>query len=502
MSASRQAQVRLGLGVAGASALAFMAVAIAITIPQLTIKASLFMVVALGGALAVVMSGRAKEVLLGLYIIALTYNRQYFSFDNILGNNGSEGLYWIPGDPFLILLILTGMLESATGSAPPREPPTPVFIIAFPAFAFLVPCIVSALLAERPDLSFNELTRVVRFVVVLIWLQRNMTMSLWYTAIGVFTLSILLQAGLGTVQVVLHADRNLLSVFGQAGEQVLNNDGQVDVLDNRARGTLGHPNYLAPYLLTLLPACLGMTYYSRVRLSRLIAFVVLLAGVAGMIATKSRVPIGLMGISFIVVTIVAIRERRISLASAAGGAVLALTVLSGLAMYYKDAIYERIWGDFTASVNFRTEYNEAALEIWNDAPVFGIGPNNLTLGLSRHSAWFHWLAVQLEQFRGDISVRAVAPVHNVYLLILAETGVVGLFGFIILLSSVFRRSVRAFTVSVGGVRGICLGISVGLAVQFVQQTIDFSQWFDPSWYTLAVLMALVGSVPALRPVLR
>lgn len=397
----RQPSVRLGLGVAGAAALACLAVAIATTVPQLTLKASLFMVVALGGALGVILSGRAKEVLLAGYIIALTYNRQYFSFDNILGNNGSAGLYWVPGDAFLVLLILTGMLEGSTRrglpdgwpAARPIERPARIFEIAWPAFVFLVPCVVSALLAERPDLSFNELARVVRFIIVLIWLQRNMTRSLWYTAIGAFALSMLVQAGLGTVQVVLHADRNLLSVFGQAGQQVLNNDGEVDVLDNRARGTLGHPNYLAPYLLTLLPACLGMTYYSHVPLNCLIGFCVMLAGVAGMVATKSRVPIGLMGISFVIVSIVAVRERRISLASAASGAVFALTVLSGLAAYYKDAIYERIWGDFSASVNFRTEYNMAALEIWNDAPLFGIGLNNLSLGLDRHSPLFHWLTI-------------------------------------------------------------------------------------------------------------
>jgi hypothetical protein len=39
-------------------------------------------------------------------------------------------------------------------------------------------------------------------------------------------------------------------------------------------------------------------------------------------------------------------------------------------------------------------------------------------------------------------------------------------------------------------------------VQFVQQQVDFSLWLDPAWYTLALLMALTGSVRTLRPVLR
>ncbi len=486
-------------GAAGGLALASAAVSIAVVVPQLTTKAALFMLVGLFAALAIVMSGRAKEVLVAGYILALTYNRQYFSFDDILGNLGSAGLYWIPADAFLVMLLAVSLLERAVRIAPARPPADPIAVIAMPALAFLVPCVISALLAERPDMSFNELARVVRFIIVLVWLQSNMTRSLWYSAVGALALAMVAQAGLGTVQVVLKADRNFLSIFGVAGQEVLTADGEVDVIDNRARGTLGHPNYVAPYLLVMLPASLGVAYYSRAPLIRLIALAVLAIGLAGMAATKSRAPIALLGLSLTLVSAIAVRERRLSLFAALGGAVVALTVLAGVAAYNAAAIYDRIWGDFSASVTFRSEYNAAALAIWDEAPVFGIGLNNASLGLARHSPLFHWLTVQLEQFRGDAAVRAVAPVHNVYLLILAETGVFGLAGFIILLVSYFTRAIRGWLVSDDGVRGLCVGLSMGFLTQFVQQTLDFSQWFDPSWFTLAVLMAVVGSIPRLRP---
>ncbi|MGE0417400.1 MAG: O-antigen ligase family protein [Acetobacteraceae bacterium] len=502
MAHARPSPLHWGLGAAGGLALACCAVAFAATVPQLSTKSAGFIVVGLGTLVAMIVSGRAKEVLLAAYILAITYNRQYFSFDAILGNNGSEGLYWVPADLMLIMLWGVWLLEGATRTGAPPISSEPASRIIMPVMVFFIGCVLSSLFAERPDLSFNELTRVIRFVLVLIWLQKNMTRSLWYTAIGAFAASILIQAGLGTLQVVLKADRNLLSVIGIEGKQVVTADGQVDLIDNRARGTLGHPNYLAPYLLNLLPACLGVVLYSRVRLTRLVALGVLAAGVAGMIATKSRGPIALMAVTFLLVCLAAVKDRRLSLRVAAGGTVLVLSVAAVVCAYYADAIYQRIWGDFGASVEFRSEYNAAALAIWDDAPILGIGLNNISRGLARHAPLFHWLTLQLEQFHGTAAVRAFAPVHNVYLLFLAETGLVGLAGFLILLAGVLYRSVRAYRMSDGATRGLCLGLAIGFMAQCVQQTIDFSQWFDPGWYTLAVLMAIVGCVPRLRPTLQ
>ncbi|MCC6718788.1 MAG: O-antigen ligase family protein [Acetobacteraceae bacterium] len=485
--------------------------ALAIVLPGLTAKSALFGVAGLGTVLLLIMSGRPKEVLLGGYIIALTYNRQYFSFEWLTGDQHSQGLYWIPADLFLVALIAVSLLEHIRPGVVPRAASSDVLAssgspsivaAAMPALLFMAVFILSALLAERPDWSFNELTRVLRFVVVLVWLHLNMTRALWFTAVGTLALSALLQAGLGTLQVLLHADRSLLSVLGGASETVYTEGGEIDMLENRARGTLGHPNYLAPYLLFLLPGFLGALLYSRVRLTRLLSLGLLLMGIAGMIATKSRAPILLTSVALLLVALIAVRDRVLSLTAAAATAVVATTALALAAIPFADVIYQRIAGDWSASVTFRTEYNQAAIAIWNDAPLLGIGPNNGVIGLARHSPLFSWLVKDLETLSGGVPVRAVAPVHNVYLLFLAETGVLGLSAFVALLATVLWRMVRGYRAAEGAVSGICLGLAVGMVAQLVQQTLDFSLWFDPSWYTLAVLMAVVGTVPSLRPVLR
>ena len=71
--------------------------------------------------------------------------------------------------------------------------------------------------------------------------------------------------------------------------------------------------------------------------------------------------------------------------------------------------------------------------------------------------------------------------------------------FLIFLAAVLRRGIRASVATTGATRGICIGLTVGLLANFAQQTVDFSLWFDPSWYTLGLVAALLGAAPGVAP---
>jgi len=492
---ARQAAFILGMGMAG--------VMLAAMVPAMSAKNVVFGGVALGGMVGLLILGRPKEVLLAAFILALTYNRQFFSFEWLMGPEGSRGLYWVPGDVPLLMLAVVQLAERALGVAERPALRVPAALVAWPAMAFLVPCVISMLVAERPDWAFADLVRVVKFTLIVVWLQATMTRSMWWTAIATLGASVLIQSALGVLQVALRADRSLLSAVGLGTDAVLvTESGEIDTLENRARGTLAHPNFLAPYLLGLLPALLGVVLYSRIGLVRLLAALVLMVGIAGMVATKSRAPIALTAVALSMVTVVAVADRRLSLQAAMAGLVFAACAVAALAIPFMDAILERIYGDWNQSISFRATCNIAALKMWEDGPLFGIGLNNFTNGLERHAPFFHDMVIELDRLRGGAVLRAMAPVHNVYLLVLSEAGMLGLAGFVVLLLAILARMLRAFLISAGAVRGIFLGLSVGMIVQFVQQQVDFSLWLDPAWYTLALLMALTGSVRTLRPVLR
>jgi hypothetical protein len=79
-----------------------------------------WVVVAIGAALVVfaIASKRPKSVLLCSWVIALTYNRQSYSFDAVTGNNGPAGLYWIAADFFLLCLLVLWVLDVMRGQRP------------------------------------------------------------------------------------------------------------------------------------------------------------------------------------------------------------------------------------------------------------------------------------------------------------------------------------------------------------------------------------------------
>jgi putative inorganic carbon (HCO3(-)) transporter len=492
MSAGRS--LRFGVASAGVLAAGVACAAMAATLPQFGSKPLLMIIAAAGVVLLALLSRGAKEVFLGAYIIALGYNRQYFSFNVMFGDNGAHGLYWVPADPLLLLLFAVSALEAIAGRVPPAPSDRSFAGGAGPALPFLAAICTAALFAERPDLAFNDVARVAKLVLLMIWLHRNLTPRLWLTAAAALGLSVLLQSAIGVVQVLTHSGTSLLSMFGAEPS----NDLGLEI-ENRARGTLGHPNYLAPYLLTLLPGAFGAALFSRNILLKLAAFVITLAGIAGVIATQSRAPAALLGLALVGVAILAVPLRALSLRGLVGGGLFALVAGAAVLVPNLDAVRARLFGDLAASIQFREEYNDAALAMWNEHPLLGVGPNNESLDLPFFAPRLASIVKELEQFQSRADIRASAPVHNVYLLMLAEDGIIGLAAFLMLLFGTLRRGVYATAASEGAVRGICLGLCVGLVADFAQQGVDFSLWFDPSWYTLGLLAGMLGMVPAVAP---
>jgi putative inorganic carbon (HCO3(-)) transporter len=493
LSASRS--IQLTLGSAGVLVAGGIGATLVAMVPLLDLKSLLEILAAVGTLLLALLSRRAKDVYFAAYILALTYNRQYFSFNGLFGDMGPHGIYWVPADPLLLLLFAVSSLEVITGREQAARSTGLMAGGAAPVLPFLAVCLVSMLTARHPEWAVSDAIRVVKLALLMIWLHRNLTPRLWLTAVAALGAAIVMQSGLGVLQVLVHSGKNLLSVVGvgasapDLGEEI----------ENRARGTLGHPNFLAPYLLVLVPAAVGLALFSRNLQLKLLGGAISLAGLAGIAASQSRAPTALIAVAVVAMLLIATRLRALSPATLLGGSVIGVTMIAALLLPYRDAIAKRIYGDLTASVEFREEYNAAALSMWNEHPLLGVGLNNFTVDLQRYSKRLAGMVRQLEQLQDQAAIRAAAPVHNVYLLILAETGVLGLMAFLIFLAAVLRRGIRASVATTGATRGICIGLTVGLLANFAQQTVDFSLWFDPSWYTLGLVAALLGAAPGVAP---
>ena len=169
----------------------------------------------------------------------------------------------------------------------------------------------------------------------------------------------------------------------------------------RPYGTLPHPNVLGGYLAVVLPWVFYVLVRKMQNAKRFVTnywLLVTSCGAAALLLSFSRSAwaigvLGLLGVFWLVL------RRKSSLFS---------------------PFYSLMPSAYSLSFLRRAELNWIALEITKDNPLLGVGLNNFTVRMGEYgqvSGWVHFLQ----------------PVHNVYLLIAAETGLIGLAAFLFLL---------------------------------------------------------------------
>lgn len=93
-----------------------------------------------------------------------------------------------------------------------------------------------------------------------------------------------------------------------------------------------------------------------------------------------------------------------------------------------------------ASVRNRYELWHAAVDMWEDHPVTGVGPKHFASFRSRYASIALDPSSDVSDASGFRVVELLTP-HNLYLLVLSELGVVGLTAFLALLASALAASV-------------------------------------------------------------
>ena len=473
----------------GGSLLGLLACVAALSVPSLGNRARLALVLGPALLLFALWSGRPRLVFLFAWVALLTYNRQFFSFDSVFGDYGSQGAYWIPADPALLALFVVWGLERRRRRAPSAP-------VGLPSWPLLLPyalvAIASSLAAAHPIWGAFELLRVIRFALVLYYVRRNFGRAELWTCVAAFAVVTLLQSGLATLQVVRNVGSGLTSLVGAQGPSdnsiTVEFAGQEQV---RGAGTMVHPNILAPYLLFLLPVFAALALTLSDRRWRTLAGATAAVGLVGVVSTMSRLPFALALLELIAVAVVLTRLRAVSVEKALGAAFAAAFVGTLILLPLAGKVQARLTADFRESIELRERYNRAALGIASRRPVLGVGLNNFRAYLAQEEPEFAQMLDEGEFARKQIGLRVAAPVHNFYLLVLSETGALGLLTFLLFLAGIIYRGFVAVARTEDKERAVVLGLVVGLLAQVLQQTMDYSLWADPSYYTLALITSLL-----------
>lgn len=481
----------LGIAVLGAAS-----VPLAVAVGEVSPKILLAALVAAAGLAALTLAGHLKHTLLFAFVLALTYNRQFYSFEWLHGDLGGRGLYWCPSDLCLVGLLLLWPLERAMArakglpEAPDRTPPgTAIWLIPLVAVA-----LVSAFAGSEPVGSLMEVARYGKVALMLVYLRHNLDRSSCLVVLGALAAVILTQAPIAVLQVAFASGQNGLTQIFQTSEP--------SELARRAAGTLGHPNFLAPYLLLIVPpfAALAVGLW-RTRLG-LVCAGIAGAGVLTIVLSQSRAPIVLVVLAIVGIVVMLTLRRLLPPLRAVALAVAAATLLVLATIPLAGMIEKRLVGDLGASVDFRAGYNEAAIRMWEKSPALGVGPNNFGLEIRHYSPDLYVVmaldALATKEAREKVHLRSVAPVHNVYLLVLSEQGFLGLCAFLLYLGRAFVLSWRG-SKQAPAVEGLfATGVFCALLAEAAQQQLDYSLMWDPLLSTLAVLIGLCQSIAAQR----
>ncbi len=200
------------------------------------------------------------------------------------------------------------------------------------------------------------------------------------------------------------------------------------VVDGRFTGGGGDPNVQAAGFIVAMFLCAGLWSLARPRLARLGLLGAFIVVAIGFFATESRG--GLLALAFAaVVGIVVLPRQRKRLLCLAGGAGVGVAIVAAV----NPGAIARMT-DFSGGTSGRSDLWKVALNVFAQHPFAGIGINQFLIVEPR----FTLNSGPLN--RVDLIAESPHLVHNVYLQLLTETGVIGAILFLVVALTCLRAS--------------------------------------------------------------
>jgi len=370
-------------------------------------------------------------------------------------------------DILVLSLMMFGMARCAKRQADIRM----FSLISIPALVWLVVNTLSGANARDMDLTIiqtgNMVALFILYIIVANSIESNEDVKwlVWALLLGV-----LFQSVLGLYQNFTGATLGL-SFLGEPSQ----------LYYERPLGTIGHPNGYGAYLSATVPLALVLLYLEGRMFYKLLAIIVLCVGVLGLIFSLSRGAwLGFL-VALIFVLAFAIRKQRRNLHTALVGAGSILLILLSLILSQQDLITTRLTNaQGQESAMSRVTMARGAIAMIRDHPMLGVGSNNYTLLMPEYDP--------LDYAREG----RLVIVHNIFLLIAAETGLVGLAAFLWFLASLFIQAWRLAMKAPNDITWLgAVGALAGLAALAVHGMADYDVLANITVFRLIWLFAAI-----------
>jgi putative inorganic carbon (hco3(-)) transporter len=353
-----------------------------------------------------------KRVLVAVLLLemAVPIDRYYGHDETVAALNSTSGYNVSLGTMALAVLSVLLLAERSAGI---RKLPTPVALIPRASTVYLLVVASSTVWALAPSLALAELVLLAQAVVAYVCL-----VTIARTRADVTTMLTLLTAGL-LVQSLL-----VLGAMAMGGNFEME-PISVRLIHGRAGGTFGSPNVLGSYVTIMLAPTMALIAMRVSRLHDALAWAAFLLGGVALILSESRGAWIGSAIALAVFVPAGLRRGWLSTRLVAG-----LMAAGAAAMAaFGPIILERLAAFDNAAAQARFPLYRLAWGVIRDNPVLGVGANNFATAMSNH------LTV-------DFSTAWISTVHNKYLLVWSETGLIGLLAFGAFLTAVLWCGLR------------------------------------------------------------
>lgn len=388
-------------------------------------KWAVLLAVGLLGAIPLLVVRPVEYYLLPSYFVLLTVEVVGKSIDkyfvdgekllNVYGipPSGEVGLFVYPSDLVMLTMVASWLISVVSGR---RMINVHQFGKLFALFLGWI-AIVSLLVSEVAFLSIAEMIRQVKFFVIFLFaanFMRSRHFLRWFMYIGL--LCLLIQSTVTTVAFFKGYTGHPMSFLiggasGSVSEYTL--DTPIEESDRsgvRAGGTFGNPVQTAIYLEFFIPLAFVMFWMEKQLWLRLLAGALFAGGCVALWATLSRAALASLVVAIGIGVLVLFVRKEFGLKT------MLLLVCTGLllagpaAKKFIDNMAKRP-SNFTG----RLVIMEKAATMIIENPIFGVGLNNNT-------------AAKRQRFRPEPLYPGEErfPVHNHYLVVWSEAGLIGL----------------------------------------------------------------------------
>ena len=380
--------------------------------------------VLLVGGVVMLAIGQVRRPLLALlaFVIPFHVGIHFFPLPGIHEGGPSEFTITL-ADVILVLLCFLGIAEASLR----RRTRISLFpAVLVPATLFIALGMVSSLNAGNPLLSVFQIFEFVKGLVFLLFVANTVRdeQDLKWALAGLMG-AVLFQSSLGIYQAIMGRPVGLrmLGETNSAVRQVIG--GQLSI---RPVGTFWHPNQLGMFLGMTLPV-IGALLMVRIdlRMKLGVALVVSLGLIADGFTMSRGSWVGLL-LSTLLLLAFGFWRRILSGRRVFLGLTWLLLVLLAINLATNGVVILRLTSDDAGSAASRIPLMRGALAIVRDYPIFGSGLNN-----------YQYTIIPYDVSGLLTDMRYSPVVHNLFLLLAAETGLLGLIAFLWLLAALVSR---------------------------------------------------------------